>query len=677
MQEIADFNWWRSLYLVVFGIIICQSNDPQIGKLISHILYIATAMPAKASFQLPAKAADRAGDAKKKESSPAVDGKKNESNKRSKQKKPADQSSDGAAQGMQSMILEDAAGAAISSSRTDRFVLLGQRSFEQMDETIKQKILVAAGKSEAELWPSIGYLEHLKTLQRPLGDEGMQKGTAETITIDFIHSGADMEFIVPILQLIEPDLSSRSIIMNSHLRPANFRENGKAVNWRSAKIDEFTPTDKMLDVINGRTDPPAAAKEWFFRRDFKDSFGARMSTSIEMGKLLHVASLMRLTRPQVEFMIKDTLNQSWQGTSLQNSVTAVVVADLKYPKGNSGSGQLGRVTPYAMDYSELNRIDVYFRDAQAVNNLRAFSAPITLTLGVDHGNDALQATVTLVPIKSQQQRTALWESWEMETIDEAKSAAKADSLVTEVVVVRAKLDVSYTATYKAGKKLSLGGLQKALAEALGGVPTGIHSVAIRTCDQYKARFDLGVTVCLHETPGTVWTRVLTNRLQSKDAQYLEGKVFASIRTKGEVTIARLSEASPAEEDELSIGEVTRELKRWLLDYGPLFIPKVTTTRELVVWEATSDTQITALDQILGPVDKQLKIEDRSYCDVRTVFSGKVTSSTLFPALLQMRDLEIYIYEGSAGVADFDFYEMYHPRQDPYRSEQAATMELSA
>ena len=265
----------------------------------------------------------------------------------------------------------------------------------------------------------------------------------------------------------------------------------------------------------------------------------------------------------------------------------------------------------------------------------------------------------------------------METIDEAKTAAKVDSLEAEVVVVRAKLDVSYTAAYKAGKKLSLGGMQKALAEALGGVPTGIHSVAIRTCDQYKARFDLGVTVCLHETPGTVWTRVLTNRLQSKDAQYLEGKVFASIRTKGEVTIARLSEASPAEEDELSIGEVTRELKRWLLDYGPLFIPKVTTTSEPVVWEATNDTQITALDQILGPVDKKLKIEDRSYCDVRTVFSGKVTSSTLFPALLQMRDLEIYIYEGSVGVADFDFYEMYHPRQDPYRSEQAATMELSA
>ena len=158
---------------------------------------------------------------------------------------------------------------------------------------------------------------------------------------------------------------------------------------------------------------------------------------------------------------------------------------------------------------------------------------------------------------------------------------------------------------------------------------------------------------------------------------MEGKVFASIRTKGEVTIARLSEASPAEEDELSIGEVTRELKRGLLDDGPLFIPKVTTTRELVVWEATSDTQITALDQILGPVDKQLKIEDRSYCDVRTVFSGKVTSSTLVPALLQMRDLEIYIYEGSAGVADVDLYEMYHPRPDPYRSEQAATMELSA
>jgi hypothetical protein len=43
----------------------------------------------------------------------------------------------------------------------------------------------------------------------------------------------------------------------------------------------------------------------------------------------------------------------------------------------------------------------------------------------------------------------------------------------------------------------------------------------------------------------------------------------------------------------------------------------------------------------------------------------------------MRDLELYIYEGTDGVADFAFYEIYHPRQDPYRSEQAAVMELSA
>jgi hypothetical protein len=677
VQEIADFEWWRSLFLAVFGIIICQSNDPLIGKSIAHLLYITTSMPAKACFFLPSKAAALVEDAKTKESSPAVDGKKYDSKKKTKLKKPADRLSDGAAQGIQSMVLEDAVGMAASSSRADQFALSGQRLFEQMDETNKQKILLAAGKSEAELWTSIGYLEHVKTLRRPLGDAGLQKESAETITIDFIQSGADMEYVLKILKLIEPELNDRSIIANGHLRPANFRENGKPVHWHSAKIEEFAATEKLLDVISGRTDPPTAMKAWFFRRDFTDSFGTRMSSSIEMGKFLQVASLLGLTRPQVEFILMDSLNHLWRATSLENTVTAVVLADLKYPRSTSGSGQLGRVTPFAMDYSELNRIDVYFRNAQAVDNLRALSEPITLLLGGDHGEDALQATVTLVPIKSQQQRTALWESWEQETIDEAKSAAKADSPATEVVIVRARLDVSYTAAYKTGKKLSLAGLQRALAEALGGVPTGLHSVAIRTCDQYRARFDLGVTICLHETPGTVWTRVLTNRLQSKDAQYLEGKVFASIRTKGEVTVARLSEASPAEEDELSIGEVTRELKKWLLDNGPLFIPKITTSRGLVEWEATGDAQQTALDQILGPVDRILKIDERSYRDVRTIFSGKVTSSILFPALLRMRDLEIYIYEGSAGVADFAFYEIYHPRKDPYCSEQAAVMELSA
>jgi hypothetical protein len=675
VQEIAEFEWWRSLYFAVFGLLICQSNDPLLGNLIAHLLFISTAMPAKACFNLPVKAAAPAVDAKKKEFSPAVEGRKSESNRKTKLQKPIDRSSDGAADGIQSMVLEDGAGAAASSSQTARFALSGQRFLDNMDKAITQKILIAAGKPEADLWPSIGYIEHLKTLRRPLGDEGMQKGIAETITIDFIHSGADMEFVAPILLLMDPELNRRRIVSNSNLRPPNFRENGTPVNWHSAKIEEFLPTDKILDVINGRTDPPTAAKDWFFRRDFKDSFGARMSTSIEMGKFLQVASLMGMTRPQVEFMLKDALNESFRGLSLENTVTAVVMADLKFPRGNSGNGQLGRVTPYAMDYSDLNRIDVYFRSAQAVENLRAISAPITLTLGGDHDN-SLRATVNLVPIKSQQQRAELWESWELETIDEAKAAARADSLETEVVVVRAKLDVSYAAAYKAGKKLTLAGLQKALAEALGGVPTGIHSVAIRTCDQYRARFDLGVTICLHETPGTVWTRVLTNRLQGKKEQCLEGKVFASIRTKGEVTIERVSEASPAGE-ELCLGAVTGELKNWLLHTGPLFIPKVTTTRELVVWEATSDDQQTALDQILGPVDTILKIEDRSYHDVRTIFSGKVTSSTLFLALLRMRDLELYIYEGTDGVADFAFYEIYHPRQDPYRSEQAAVMELSA
>ena len=36
MQEIADFEWWRSLYLAVFGLIICQSNDPLIEKSIAY-----------------------------------------------------------------------------------------------------------------------------------------------------------------------------------------------------------------------------------------------------------------------------------------------------------------------------------------------------------------------------------------------------------------------------------------------------------------------------------------------------------------------------------------------------------------------------------------------------------------------------------------------------------------
>ena len=81
----------------------------------------------------------------------------------------------------------------------------------------------------------------------------MQKETAETITIDFIQSAVDMEYVVSILQfnvVIEPELNSMSIIMNSNLRPPIFRENGKPGNWRSANNDEFAVTDKILDIIS-------------------------------------------------------------------------------------------------------------------------------------------------------------------------------------------------------------------------------------------------------------------------------------------------------------------------------------------------------------------------------------------------------------------------------------------
>ncbi len=118
------------------------------------------------------------------------------------------------------------------------------------------------------------------------------------------------------------------------------------------------PTEKNLKVIYGEGHCPSAAKTWFSRRESRDLYkmdelGAELPNSPALAILLQAASLLQLTRPQAEIMIRDALNQRFKNTSLHNTIIAVKLEDLKWPKMGASGNSLSRTLPFTVDYSEL------------------------------------------------------------------------------------------------------------------------------------------------------------------------------------------------------------------------------------------------------------------------------------------------------------------------------------
>ena len=69
------------------------------------------------------------------------------------------------------------------------------------------------------------------------------------------------------------------------------------------------------------------------------------------------------------------------------------------------------------------------------------------------------------------------------------------------------------------------GMQRALIDALCGVPKGVYSVDIPPDRKFCPQFHRGVTILIIETPCTLWTDVLIRKL----------KGVLIIKLKGEVT----------------------------------------------------------------------------------------------------------------------------------------------
>lgn len=556
--------------------------------------------------------------------------------------------------------------AAAANKPDDQFTTDGRMIFERMAATRKEQILSVFTDLNSSLLHAIGYAAHLKTLSRPLGDAGLQAGIMEAITIDYLPVSVTMDTIVEVLQKFDPSYSYRDIAAQSRERNPNHREDDQsAVGWRSIKLDEFIPTQQFLDGLYARNAQPAEANRWFFRRDFfrLEAYGARVNPTPELKKLLHLASLMELTHPQVEFWLRDQFNAAYKGSNLEGAVIAVEMQDKKFPRLTAAAGQLGRVTPVIVDYWDACNITVYYRDEQAVRAVERWSEPTVIALGQDDASDRLLTTVVVMPIKSKDKKRQMWESWEADSIGKAKEEALRCG--GTVSVLRARLDVAYTPEGKASPLPTLVGAQRALVDALGGEMKGVHSADILCDDRHHPQYHRGVTICIIETPGTLWTDVLVSKLRGETSSFWRGKLFASIRLKGEPSVTRLSDA-PAEEEELSKGEIMCELDEHLYRRGPLFIPKITKDGQPVVWSNTPTAPVTPFDQIVGSADQTLTIDDRLYRDCRSIFSKKVSPAALYSLLLETRDREIFIYEGTEGTTSFDFYELHHPSRDPYR-----------
>jgi hypothetical protein len=626
-------------------------------------------MPAKFSVPtpLPTNPAGAAGKSTGKQSQPAAGRGNQKSDIKNAQKMVRRMDLDGAA-------------AAEAIQPEDHFISAGRDLLAEMDKLTKQTLLDITGKPEAELWYSIGYLHHLKTAPCDLGDKGLQPGNSENITIEFLQSGATQDFVAEILQQIDSEYEHQYIIEHSFLRGQNQRAGSNTLApWKSMRFSDFIPTEKFLKVIYGESHCPSAAKNWFFRRDLykMDELGAELPNSPALAILLQTASLLQLTRPQAEIMIRDALNQHFKNTSLHNTIIAVKLEDLKWPKMGASGNSLSRSSPFTVDYSELVKpVKVYFCNRHSVLSVQALSEPIILTLGNGPGAAALSVETALTPILSRRQREATWDRWEQIANEQALSAAKATPEIQKVIVVKGQLNVKYTDEYKARKaKLSLADLRTAIADALGGVVRGIHSALISTDERYFPRFDNGVSFRILERSNTVWANTLVHRLSSDETQYLRGNVFASIRLRGAAQVVNLSEAESAEEAgmELSSGDIMGELEDHLHRTGPLFLPCTTADGEQLVWEATPRTPLTPLSQILTPANRVLSIAGVEYRDLRTIFTKKITAANLFPVLLQMKDRELFMYTGTEGVADFQFVEIYHPHSDPYRASEAGIM----
>ena len=98
--------------------------------------------------------------------------------------------------------------------------------------------------------------------------------------------------------------------------------------------------------------------------------------------------------------------------------------------------------------------------------------------------------------------------------------------------------------------------------------------------------------------------------------------------------------------------------------GPLVCPKSIPRRPACVVEPYPE-------HASDGVEPDARPSGRDYRDIRTVFSGKsVFGDPIifdFTGDARPRDIQgTELYEGIVGVVDFDFYELYHPRRDPYR-----------
>jgi len=522
----------------------------------------------------------------------------------------------------------------------------------------------------------------VQELIRPLGDAGLHAGTMEPITIDFLPVSATMDTVVNVLQKFDPAYDYRDIVAQSRDRNPNQREDDrKPVGWKSVKLDEFIPTQKFLDGLYAQTPQPPEASRWFFRRDFfrLEAYGARVNPTPEFKNFLRLTALLELTHPQVEFWLRDQFNAAFKGSHLENAVIAVEMQDKKFQQTKAAAGQLGHVIPLVVDYWDLCNITVYFRDEQAVRELERWAEPTVIALGQENVPDRLQTTVVLTPIKSRSKQREMWEAWESESIEKAKLEAPRLDPKASVTVLRARLNVEFTPESRTRPLPTLVGMQRALVDALGGELKGVYSADILPDGKYRPQFHRGVTICIIETPGTLWTDVLVKKLKGEMTPFWRGKLFASIQLKGEPHVMRLSDAPPAapEEEELSQGEIMCELEDHLYRQGHLFIPKVTKDGRPVVWKPTPSAPVTPFDQIIGQVDHTLTIDGRVYRDIRAIFSKKVSPATLYSLLLERRDREFFIYEGTEGVAGFDFYELYDPRRDPYRDSAGGSMPVDS